>query len=176
MMNGKRILFRIGLVGAIALAAGVAVESGEKDSAGEPAGALRVGTFDTRAVALAYGRSEGFLASVRELHREAEEAERKGQQKRLEKLEAKGQALQEQLHRQVFGDAPIDDILAELEDELPEVARAAGVDVIVTGLLYAAPGAETTDVTLQMVEPFAPDEKTLEFIRQLKDRPPVDMD
>ena len=83
-MSAKRILFRIGLVGAIALATGVAVESGQKDSVGGPAGALRVGTFDTRAVALAYGRSEGFLASVRGLHREAEEAERKGQQKKCD--------------------------------------------------------------------------------------------
>jgi hypothetical protein len=133
-----------------------------------------VGTFDSRAVALAYGRSEGFLASVRELKQEADEARQKGKQKRLEQLEAEGQALQEQLHEQVFRGGPINDILRELEEDLPEVARSAGVDVIVTGVLYAAPGAELIDVTEQMAAPFEPDEETLGFMRQLKERPPAD--
>jgi hypothetical protein len=175
-MNGKQILSRVGLglVLVIGLAASGAVESGEKASAAEASESLRVGAFDSRAVALAYGRSEGFLASVRELKREADEAEQEGRQERLEELQAKGRALQEQLHDQVFGGGPIDDILAELEDDLPQVARDAGVDLIVTGVLYAAPGAELVDVTLHMAAPFEPDEETLGFIRQLMEKPPVD--
>lgn len=143
----------------------------------ESAAAVRVGTFDSRGVALAYGRSDRpdcLLAEVAGLRRELDRAKREGVQERIEELEAMGPALQRQIHRQVFSGAPIDDILVLIENDLPHVAAAAGVDLIVSGVLHHGPGVELVDVTLEMCAPFAPDDETLRMIERIVATPPVD--
>jgi hypothetical protein len=139
-------------------------------------GAIRVGTFDTRAVALAYGRSDGFMEWVRTLKERAEQARTEGDDQLLAQLEAEGQAKQEELHRQVFGGAPIDEILASIEASRPEIAREAQVDLIVRGVLYSGPDVEVVDVSREMTMPFEPDEKTLQILEQLLATPPVEME
>lgn len=160
----------------LGLGSAVAGRAVAEDSADDTQGAIRVGTFDTRAVALAYGRSAGFHEWLRTLRERAEQATSEGDDQLLAQLEAQGEAKQEELHRQVFGGAPIDEILASIEGSLPEVARSAGVDVIVTGVLYQAPGVAIVDVSREMAAPFEPDEKTLEILEQVLVTPPVEME
>ena len=138
---------------------------------------VRVGTFDSRGVALAYGRSarpDCMLAKVAELRKEHEQASKQGNEDRVKELEAEGPALQEQIHKQVFSGAPIDDILALIEDDLPTVAAAAKVELIVSGILYSGPAVEPVDITLEMCAPFEPDGKTLKMIKEIMATPPVD--
>jgi hypothetical protein len=106
---------------------------------------------------------------------ELEEAKEAGDEDRASRLEAAGQSLQKQLHMQGFGTAPIEGILEQIRDDLPEIAREAGVDVIVSvwQLAYREDSAELVDVTDTIVERFAPDEQTRKIIHQLRDRPPV---
>ena len=174
-MKPKRVMIGVMMVVLLGFAGMGGAAASEDDSA-ESSNLLRVGTFDTRAVALAYGRSAGFHEWVRTLMGRAEQAKAEGDDQLLAQLEAEGEAKQEELHRQVFGGAPIDEILASIEDSLPEIARAAGVDVIVTGVLYQAPGAVIVDVSREMATPFEPDAKTLEILEQLLVTPPVEMD
>ena len=146
-------------------------------SAEEPTATLRVGTFDSRGVALAYGRSDRpdcMMAKANELKKEYEEAKAAGNEERVKELEKIGPAMQEQIHKQVFGSAPIDDVLALIEDDLPDVAAAAGVDLIVSGVLHGSPGVELVDITLEMCAPFGPDEETLKMIKEIIVTVPVD--
>jgi len=136
----------------------------------------RVGTFNTRGVALAYGRSPEFMEMVRQMKADHAKAEEEGDEERVAELEKLGPELQDRLHRQVFGDAPIPEILVELESHLPGIAEAAGVDMIVGDILYSAPGAETIDITRHMMRPFDPSEETLEILEELLATQPVDMD
>jgi hypothetical protein len=174
-MTFKRIT-AVGIVAAL-LAGVIALGMwiGEAD-AGARQATLRVGSFDTRGVALAYGRSDGFMAWVNDLRKELEEAKEKGDDVRAKELESLGPEIQEKLHQQVFGGAPIDDILIKIESELPAIARKAGVHVIVQDVLYRSPEVEVVDITREMAAPFHPDEKTLEIMEQLLKQPPVDME
>ena len=136
---------------------------------------VRVGTFDSRAVALAYYRSDEFRSQMAGLKAEYEKAKAAGDEKRIQELDAEGPAQQELAHKQGFSTWPVDDILKKIEERIPGIAQQAGVDLIVSkwDLVYERSDAEFVDVTDLMVQPFAPDEKTLEIIQQLKTRKPV---
>ena len=161
-----------------ALAAGLT--TGAAILAGAPAqkaqrAALRVGTFDSRAVTAAFAASEIFDRQLRQLQQEHQKARAAGDEEKVKKLEAQGKAQQEQFHRQGFGTAPVDDILAHIKGELPAIAKRAGVDVIVSkwAITYSAADAQFVDVTDLIVEPFKPNERTKRIIRELRDKPPA---
>ena len=175
-MRLRRVVVHFVIAAMLGLGVAAAGSAHAEETADGPSGVIRVGIFDTRAVALAYGRSAGFHEWVRTLKKRAEQAKADGDDQLLAHLEAEGEAKQEELHRQVFGGAPIDEILASIEGSLPEVARSADVDVIVTGVLYQAPGVTIVDVSREMAAPFEPDEKTLEILEQLLVTPPVEME
>jgi len=134
-----------------------------------------VGTFDSRAVATAhFGKfiNDGGLEKLYSEHNKAKAA---GDTKRAEELAAKGSALQKQLHMRMFGNAPIDDILEEIKKDIPRVAQAAGVDIIVGkwDIVYQKPLTKVVDITNQLVNLFEPDEETLEKIKSVLEHPPV---
>ena len=134
-----------------------------------------LGTFDSRAVAVAYARSEAFTERLREMRKELVAANAAGDRKRAGEIEAMGPALQQQIHRQGFGTAPVDDIIAVIEGELPGIAAKAGVDVIVSKwvVAYRAEGARTVDVTRLLVQEFDPDAATLEVVEQVLASEPI---
>lgn len=139
--------------------------------------ALRVGTFDSRGVAIAYGRSarpDCLLAKVAQLRKEHEQAKEEGDEERMKELEAQPPVLQEQIHNQVFSGAPIDDILALIKDDLPKVAEAANVMLIVSGVLHSSSGVILVDITKEMCAPFEPDDETQKIIKVILDQPLVD--
>jgi len=141
-----------------------------------------VGTFDSRAITLAYVRSEAFDeylgAQRKDIERAIERARDAGDGGVVAALEAVGPAMQERIHRRGFGTAPVDEFLARIADELPRIAEEAGVDVIVSkwSLTYRDPSAELVDVTDLLVAEFGPDEKTLQAIREICATEPVPLD
>lgn len=152
-----------------------------EDAAGaEPA--VAVGTFDSRAVATAYVRSQAFSRYLREQRASVdaaiERARTAGDVRLVADLERLGPAMQKRVHQQGFGTAPVDDILATIQARLPAIADKAGVDVIVSkwSLTWRRPAAQLVDVTDALVAEFAPDAKTLEVIRQLVATDPVPLD
>ena len=136
---------------------------------------LIVGTFDSRAVAIAYVRSDAFDARLKAMRAELSEAQTAGNDARVAELETLGQTMQSAIHQQGFGTAPVDDILATIEERLPAIAEEAGVDVIVSkwALAWERPGAAFVDMTRVMAGQFDPDDETLEVIRQVLDSDPV---
>src|SRR5688572_16736637 len=68
--------------------------------AGENGPRIRIGTYDSRAIAVAYARSEQFASHMRELQRRRAEAVKAKDKKLIEQLEAQGQAMQIRMHLQ----------------------------------------------------------------------------
>ena len=136
---------------------------------------LQVGVFDSRAVAAAHFGKFIKEGGLEKLYKEHGEAEAKGDTKRAEELEAKAIALQKQVHMRIFGTAPVDDVLEEIEKDIRKVARAAEVDIVVNkwDIIYQEPSAKFVDITNQMVDLFEPDEETLEKIKSILKNPPV---
>jgi hypothetical protein len=132
---------------------------------------IRIGVFNTRAVALAYGRSKMF--SVDKLISEAKEARAKGNEKKSQKLEAQLKMLQDKVHWQVFYDGNIDDILAYVQPHYADIAKKAGVCIITEQAAYSDKDVEIVDVTTLMAEQFAPDEKTQKIMNDLMKHPPM---
>ena len=141
-----------------------------------------VGTFDSRAVAVAYVQSDAFgdylVAQQADVAQVLERAQTAGHDALVAELNAMGPAMQKRLHEQGFGTAPVDDIIARIEDKLPDIAKEAGVEVIVSKwtLTYRSPAANFLDVTDLIAAEFDPDERTLKMIQSTVETDPVPLD
>jgi hypothetical protein len=167
----------VGLGGLVVGCLGLAAPQDAAPAAKAPA--VVVGTFDSRAIATAWIRSKAFgqyLNGQRgDIGRALERAKSAGDLALAAQLAALGPAMQRRGHEQGFGTAPVDEILARVQDRLPAVAKQAGVDVIVSKwtLTWRSSDARFVDVTGPLVALFEPDEKTLEVIRQLIETEPL---
>lgn len=145
----------------------------------------RVGIYDSRAVAVAWFFSPGYEASEgrkgRELEAAARQARADGDAKRVAEAEA---ALKKAVdtvaiprHKQVFSTAPVDDLLANIKDEMPALMKAAGVEKLVSkwdraGLAKCGV-AERVDVTMALVRALNPTEKQLKAAIDIQTHDPI---
>jgi len=145
-------------------------------SAQEPSSAprLRIGTYDNRAIAVAYANSR--FNPVGEKMAEFEAAKAAGDTERVAALEAWGEKLQRALHRQGFARVPVDDLLSCVAERLPAVAEESGVDAIVFACDWSGPEVERVDVTRALVQLFDPSEQGLRWIDELLEQAPLDLD
>ncbi len=136
---------------------------------------IRVGTFDSRAVAVAYFNSEMRRQRTQRMIDEYQKAKTANDQKKIKELEAIRRANEQQIHRQGFSTASVANILAEIKDQLPGIAKEAGVDLIVSKweIAYQSDSAEFVDVTGLLIKPFQPDKKVLGWITDLQKRKPI---
>ena len=139
---------------------------------------VRVGTFDSRALAMAYFGSEAFNRQLNDLRAEHEKAKAAGDAKRVKELDTEGPALQELMHKQGFSTWPVDNILEKIKGKISEIATQADVEVIVSkwDIVYQRSGVEFVDVTDLMVRPFDPDEETLKTIADIQKKDPVPLE
>lgn len=137
---------------------------------------VRVGVFDSRAIAVAYYRSRNFSNIMKELHADHEKAKAAGDEKLASNYEARGRALNDLAHQQGFGTGSVDTILKKIKDQLPAIAKANNVQVMVSqwNLAYQEQDAKLVDVTDQLVKLFHPDEATLKVIQDLRKKAPVE--
>jgi len=140
----------------------------------EKTGKIRVGTYDNRAIAIAYSTSE--YNPVAAKMAELKKAEAAGDTARVRELNEWGPKMQRQLHRQGFCRVPVDDLLAFVKDKFPEVAAKTGVDLISMQCDYAGANIEIIDLTHELVALFKPSEQTLKNIEEIGKTAPLDLD
>ncbi len=136
---------------------------------------MRVGTYDSRAIAVAYVRSDFGRQAIDNLMAERDKAKAAGDEKRVKEVEARGRARQERLHQQGFGTASVMEMLDRIKAEIPGVAREAGVALIVSKweVVYRDPSVEYVDVTVALVKKFGADPKMLKMIEDLMQHEPM---
>lgn len=137
---------------------------------------IRIGTYDNRAIAIAWGNSK--YNPVGEKMKELEKAKAEGNAEKVKELEEWGPRMQRKLHRQGFGKVPVDDLLAAVKDRLPEVAKKTGVVAIVWQSDFAGENVEVVDISQELVKLFDPSEKVLRWTDPdaLKKNPPLDLE
>jgi hypothetical protein len=152
-----------------------AVPAGPVGAAGAAPAAVRIGTFDSRAVALAYYRSPSVMKELTGMRADLEKAKAAGDETKAKDLEARGPAMQMLMHQQVFSNGSIGNIMPALASRLPDVAKAAGVVAIVSSweLPRSAPGVELVDVTPLVVALLAPDAQTTKIIESMRGQKPI---
>lgn len=139
-----------------------------------PEGGARIGTYDSRAIAIAYAPSR--FNPVAEKVAEQKAARAAGDAERVRELEAWGEAHQRRLHRQGFSRVPVDDLLAHVQDGVAEVARRLDLDAVTMACDWVGADTVVVDVTDELVRLYAPSEHTLRTIEQLREQPPLDLD
>jgi hypothetical protein len=144
----------------------------------EPKQKIRIGIYDSRAIALAYWRTDNRLDRYHvPLVEQIEQAKAAGDEQRAKELDEELWAHRKLLHRQVFSTESVDEILEHIKDKLPEIAASAGVTEIVSKWdkksLAQYRLAELVDVTDLLVDEYKPDAKTLTMIRELPKHKPL---
>jgi len=135
--------------------------------------AAKIGVYDSRAVAIAYGGSpcmEEKMAKLKERMKAAKEA---GAADEIARLETEGKSLQAALHKQAFSGAPVDDLLHCLP--LPDIQKEAGVARLVSkwnkAELEKYSEAKTVDVTMALVDAFHPKPKQRQYAVEIQKSP-----
>lgn len=152
----------VGICGAVCLAA---VATGPTHSAEAK---MRIGTYDARAIAVAYSPSEFNERELGAKMKELKAAEQRGDRKRVAELKAWGKAHQRRIHRQCFAGAAVDNLLVHVKDGLAQVAEAKRVAAITRNTDYVSSAVELVDVTDDIVKLFKPSDKTLRTISELR--------
>jgi hypothetical protein len=134
---------------------------------------VRIGTYDNRAIAVAYAAST--FNPVAEKVKEHAAAKQAGHAAKVAELEAWGPSHQRMLHFQGFGRVPVTDLLEHVKDGVAKVAADRGVSVITMSCDYAAADVEVVDVTDDLVELYHPTDKTREMVRKIRDVEPVSL-
>jgi hypothetical protein len=137
---------------------------------------VRIGVFDSRAVAVAYAHSKLLQTQYTQLKSKLDEAEAAGDKAKAEQIKAEGKAGQERLHQQGFGTASVKKYLDLVKDKIPAVAKDAQVDFIVSKweVAYQSPTVEVVDITNDLIKVFEPNERVLKIVDELKKHPPID--
>lgn len=104
-----------------------------------------VGTFDRRALVMAFYRSRQLHEHIADLRRQQDAARARNDQAEVARLESIGAGLQELGHRQLEGDAPLDNIFQAIgQDNLAALAREAGVASITSAAPAHRPAVDVT--------------------------------
>jgi len=149
-MTAKRILIGV-LVLSIMLGGSLLLGVGETAKKTKKASRVIVGTFDSRAVMLAYGS-----------------ASRDGRMPHIEVSKPIA-------FRQGFGKGDVSEYLDHIRDEIPKIAEKTGVDVIMSkwGIEYYDPNVTFVDVTEALIQPFKPTKEDIKIIHDVMAAPPA---
>lgn len=136
---------------------------------------MKIGTFDSRAIAIAYTRSAQFMEKMTTFKKDYKAAKEAKDTLKVKELEEYIQLQQRILHNQGFGTGSVVDILETVKDSIPQISKQMGLSLIISKweIQYLGENVETIDITMKLVQFFSPDESTLKIIEQMKDVEPV---
>lgn len=116
---------------------------------GPPAGAeaqsspeLLVGTFEPQQVARAVGYRQRLVEGMQGLQERIDKAREENDEEAMAQIQAEARRIEQDT---------ANDLVAEIQAILPEVAESTGARVIATGLGYAAPEVTTRDITDEVI-------------------------
>jgi len=154
-MRARTLIFSLGAAAVLSFGQWVAQP---KSHASEES-AFRIGTFRRTELLVAYYGSTVHDKAIKKLKENHDRAQSAGDLDKVKELEAQGGASQELAHRQLAGEAPLTNVLEQLKDALPAIAKEASVVVIVEQPLYRDPSVREVDVTPWLVKKFEPARK-----------------
>jgi len=110
---------------------------------------LRIGVYDSRAVAVAYVNSTEFQEMLKAVRADYEKARAANDEKRMKEIDSRMKLQQRCVHEQSFSTGSVAGLVAKVQAALPGVAKKAGVQAIVSKweLNYQGSNVEVVDVT-----------------------------
>jgi hypothetical protein len=139
---------------------------------------LKIGTYDSRVVTFAYSRSAYFREYQATLHSRYEAAKQANDTAKMNELQVQGMTYQHLLHQRVFGSGSITSVIDLVKDQLPALAKTAGVSLVVSQweISYQGSGVELTDLTDQVAQLFKPTEDISKMAAEIRKTAPVPLE
>lgn len=159
-------------------AAVLTVSVGATATAQSQTNRLRVGVYDSRAVAIAYGNSTEFKESMKPIEADHKNAQEGKNEKRVKEIESQMQSRQRRAHDQAFSTGSVAPVMAKVKNNLPDVAKQAGVQAIVSKweLNFHALEVEVVDVTDKIVALFHVSERGWKWSKEIQSKPPLPLE
>ena len=140
----------------------------------------RIGTYDSRAIAVAFAGSASFQEWMKPIKAEYDRAKAAGDTNRMNQIDADMRARQTLAHQQAFSTAPVDEYLKHIEKELPAIKQKAGVSETVSKwdakALKKYSSAEKVDVTMMLVDAFQPNERQRRSAIEIQKHKPITLE
>lgn len=121
---------------------------------------VRIGTFQRAKLLVAFYQSDSWDKHLREMMIQRDSAKAAGDEEKVKKIESEGAASQEVAHKQLAGEANLDNIFTRFQPVLSEIAKKANVQLIVEKPLFNDSTVEVVDVTDLLIEQFPPRQKS----------------
>lgn len=139
---------------------------------------LRIGVYDSRAVAVAYANSTEFREAMKPIEAEFKKAREAKNEKQIRVLEEQMKLRQHRAHEQGFSTGSVIPIMEQVKARLPEIAKQANVQVVVSKweLNHRTAEVELVDVTEQLIALFHVNERGLKWCREVQQNPPVSIE
>jgi hypothetical protein len=139
---------------------------------------VKIGTYDSRVVVLAYSTSDQFREKMK---RESDESDVLMKSKDTVKMKEgamKMITMSHLLERSVFTALPASFVIDLVRDKFPEIAKKAGVSMIVSkwDLNYSDPSITIIDLTDQVAALFDPEGKGAETAKEITKQAPMPAD
>lgn len=139
---------------------------------------IKIGTYDSRIVFIAYTRSDYFKQQLMKNREEGNEILQSNDT--VKKIEAFYKVMTEQYlaHQRGFSNGSTASILSLVKDKLPIVAKDSGVFVIVSQweLTYTDPAAEIVDLTMPIARLYNPAGDFETIASQLEEMAPIPLE
>jgi len=138
---------------------------------------VRIGVYDSRAVAVAYCGTPLHEAEIKTLDEALKEAKATGIPEKIRDCDTAVWDARKRLHRQGFSTFPVDDILAKITNEVAAIKAQANVSVLVSKWdkagLAKFKHAERVDVTAQLVDAFHPNDRQRKYAVDIQTKKPI---
>lgn len=141
-------------------------------------GSIKIGTYDSRIVIFAWSRSDYFKQPMQKIKQQSDSAEKQHDTARIKELSVEAMSFQHLLHQMIFSTGSVSHFMLLIKDKLPELAKTAGVRMIVSkwDLDYSDPECEIVDLTNQVAALFQPKENIDKMAADIAAQAPVPID
>jgi len=132
---------------------------------------VRIGVYDSRAVAVAWAGSE--FNPMHEKMQEFAAAKAANDTPKVAALEAWGQTQQRLMHLQGFGRVPVGDLLVPVQDQLRQLMIDRGLAAVTMHCDQVSDQVELVDVTMDIVGLYNPSPRTIQWASELREKQPL---
>lgn len=139
---------------------------------------IKIGTYDSRIVTFAWSRSDYFKQRLIKINQQSDSATKAHDTARVKELSIGAMSYQHLLHLTVFSNGSIGFVMAIVKDKLPELAKTAGVSIILSKweLNFSDPSIEIVDLTSQVAQLFHPKENIDQMSKDISAQQPIPID
>lgn len=129
---------------------------------------VRIGTFDSRLIALAYYSSKDYDKVIADFEKEYKDANLKHDSSLIKTLLVKGPVMQRMMNDRIYGKGTINDILDNYKERVAAIAKAENVVMAVSKweIQYKIPNVELVDLTWKIMDIFHPGSQIIEWAKE----------